>query len=29
VHHPGNGVPPVLQAMNMFESIPIAVGVQL
>jgi phosphoserine phosphatase len=29
VHRPGNGVPPVLQAMNMFESIPIAVGVQL
>ena len=27
VHHPGNGVPPVLQAMNLFESIPIAVGV--
>ncbi len=22
VHHPGNGVPPVLQAVNMFESIP-------
>ena len=27
VHHPGNGVPPVLQAVNMFESIPSAVGV--
>jgi len=27
VHHPGNGIPPVLQAVNMFESIPIAVGV--
>ena len=26
VHHPGNGVPPVLQAVNMFESIPSAVG---
>jgi len=27
VHHPGNGVPPVLQALNVFESIPSAVGV--
>jgi probable phosphoglycerate mutase len=27
VHHPGNGVPPVLQAVNMFESILSAVGV--
>jgi probable phosphoglycerate mutase len=27
VHHPGNGAPPVLQAVNMFESIPSAVGV--
>ena len=27
VHHPGNGVPPVLQAVNLFESIPTAVGV--
>jgi phosphoserine phosphatase len=26
VHHPGNGVPPILQAVNMFESIPSAVG---
>jgi probable phosphoglycerate mutase len=29
VHHPGNGVPSVLQAVNMFESIPSAVGVQI
>ncbi len=29
VHHPGNGVPPVLQAMNMFESTAAAVGVSL
>ena len=27
LHHPGNGVLPVLQAVNLFESIPIAVGV--
>jgi phosphoserine phosphatase len=29
VHHPGSGAPPVLQAVNMFESIPSAAGVQI